>query len=467
MPELEDRIVAHHVGARGFGVALNCPPRLAKDLVHVVYEADAKCAQDMIAENRNEAFHILPYCLGAQDQPGKLFITKNPYASSIFKPNPDYAKYYCELHLHGEVDGVMLQGECYDVVYGNDFSVVETRDVVMRTLDGILEKGDAPPVLLPDFLSLDTQGSELNILKGGERAFRDHCLALATEIEFHPMYQDQALFSDIFDFALRHGFHFVGFTYLQEISSNRLPIGARAKGFVAFGDALFLRSIDSARSVGKSKSETYLALMKLAFIALNFGYLEYAMQVVDAAEAIKPDKALRDRLAARDCYGVLFALQQAVGELPPRLPYHERGEMTARRKAILERNASASLEGEQKAGITAAAERWRLEQQAQLEGRRVRNLAFTNPPAAAYKLLRYFLRAALKIPYADPEEARILASSPPEPASPQGTAAGVPRPSPAATPVETILEEYGYVWWADEVRRRRKSAEPCVAGEMY
>jgi len=111
MRELKDRIVAHHVGARGFGVALNCPPRLAKDVVHVVYEADDKCAREMIAQNKDEAFHILPYCLGQADMPGKLFITKNPYASSNLEPNPAYAEYYCELSLHGEVDGVLLQGE--------------------------------------------------------------------------------------------------------------------------------------------------------------------------------------------------------------------------------------------------------------------------------------------------------------------------------------------------------------------
>jgi hypothetical protein len=107
-------------------------------------------------------------------------------------------------------------------------------------------------------------------------------------------------------------------------------------------------------------------------------------------------------------------------------------------------------------------------QQAQLAGRRVRNLARTNPTAAAYKLLRYFLRAALKVPYTDPREAEILASIPPELlAVPPGVIASLPRPSPATTPVESILEDYGYAGWADEVRRRRKSAEPCVAGEMH
>jgi len=218
MPELEDRIIAHHVGGRGFGVAFNCPPNLAKHVVHVLYEADETCARKMIEENKNDNFHILPYCLGEHDRPGKIFITKNAYASSNLEPNSEYSKYYCELHLDCELDGVMLQNAVYDVVYGNDNSVVEVRGVDIRTLDSLMKAGEAPLGLAPDFLSLDTQGSELNILKGGAQTFHDHCVALATEIEFHPMYKGQPLFSAIFDFALHHGFHFVGFTYLQEIS---------------------------------------------------------------------------------------------------------------------------------------------------------------------------------------------------------------------------------------------------------
>ncbi|TMJ92075.1 MAG: FkbM family methyltransferase, partial [Alphaproteobacteria bacterium] len=336
MSELEDRIVAHHVGGRGFGVALNCPPNLAKHLVHVLYEADEICAREMIKENKNENFHVFPYCLGEYNRPGKIFITKNAYASSNLEPSQAYAKHYCELHLDGEVEGVMLQNAVYDVVYGNDNSVVDVRDVNICTLDYIMKATAVPQGLVPDFLSLDTQGSELNILKGGEQTFHNHCVALATEVEFHPMYKGQPLFSDIFDFALRHGFHFVGFTYLQEISPHRLPLGARAKGVVAFGDALFFRDIESVRAVARSQNELYLMLLKLAFIALNFGYLEFALQAVEAADATQADRQFRDRLLERDCYRLLDDLKRAVKELPACFPHVDRSKMIAERKAVLD-----------------------------------------------------------------------------------------------------------------------------------
>jgi hypothetical protein len=357
------------------------------------------------------------------------------------------------LHLDGEVEGVMLQNAVYDVSYGNDNSVVDVRDVNICTLDYLMKATTvSQEQLVPDFLSLDTQGSELNILKGGEQTFHNHCVALATEVEFHPMYKNQPLFSHIFDFALRHGFHFVGFTYLQEISPHRLPLGARAKGVVAFGDALFFRDIDSVKAVAKSQNELYLMLLKLAFIALNFGYLEFALQAVEAADAAKPDRQLRDRLLERDCYRLLYDLKQAVSELPASFPHVDRSKMIAERKAVLDRAQSQHAAVAQPAATPAPA--IASEPQPEQQNQRIRHLLFTNPGAAITKLVRHFRgpTAASSLP--------LTQASGPAPLA-------VPPPSPHSTPVETVLETYGYVWWADVVRRRRKSAEHCIPGLMY
>ena len=266
------------------------------------------------------------------------------------------------------------------------------------------------------------------------------------------MYKNQPLFSDIFDFALRHGFHFVGFTYLQEISPHRLPLGARAKGVVAFGDALFFRDIDSVKAVAKSQNELYLMLLKLAFIALNFGYLEFALQAVEAADAAKPDRQFRDRLLERDCYRLLYDLKRAVSELPASFPHVDRSKMIAERKAVLDRAQSQHAAVAQPAATPAPA--IASEPQPEQQNQRIRHLLFTNPGAAITKLVRHF-------------RARPAASSLPLTQASGPAPLTVPPPSPHSTPVETVLETYGYVWWADVVRRRRKSAEHCIPGLMY
>ena len=474
MPVLQERIVAHHVGARGFGVALNCPAKLAKHLIHVVYEADEQCAKEMIAENKDENFHVLPYCLGGSNQRAKLYICKNPYFSSNLEPNEAYAKYYCEIHLNGAVDGVDLQGECYDVDYGGDMRITRVADVAVRTLDEVLESGAVPRGCNPDFLSLDTQGSELGILVGGEKAFSEHCLALATEVEFHELYKDQPLFSDIFQFAHRHGFHFAGFTYLQEFSSYRLPIGARDKGFVGFGDALFLRRIESVRAMAKSEDERYLALLKLAFISLNFGYLEYAVQSADAAEAMAPSRSLRDRLAEQDCYKAVLALRAAVRELPPHYPYQERTPMTDEVKRLLARAAEqkSQIAAPEIADAAPPAPPPPSVVEQQTKAPRLRHLILSDPIAACRTAMTYLLQATLKVGYSeahgDEKQGVTMPEAPREAPTPEPVnQPSQSDPSPQMTPVEAVLEEYGYSWLADSVRRRRKSAESSVAGKMY
>ncbi|MBS0534437.1 MAG: FkbM family methyltransferase [Proteobacteria bacterium] len=458
MTPIETRIVAHHVGGRGFGVALNCPPDLSDEVVNVLYEADEVCARAMIAENKSGNLHVLPFCLGKGNGNGRLFITKNPYASSNFEPDSSYYSYYCELHLSGEVEGVMLNNAVYDVVYGNDFNVVEARDVQIRALDDILERKEAPDGLVPDFLSLDTQGSELNILKGGEQTFHNHCLALATEIEFHPMYKKQALFSDIFDFALKHGFHFVGFTYLQEISPHRLPLGARAKGVLAFGDALFFRNISSVRSIATSDNDLYVKLMKLAFVAMNFGHLEYAIQVLEEAALAKPDKSLCDQMAKRKWFTFLTDLHLAVSRLPRDLPHFDRTLMIKERKAILDRQLEGTPPATGTGTAGAGGPSNTTSRRPSVENARIRHLIFTNPWAAVTKLLHHF--GFVKVSETAPDGTHtMLDTQVPNPVTAPGSA--------ATTEVEAVLEKYGYSWWADTVRHRRKSAEHCIPGRMY
>jgi len=42
MPAIDHtKILAHHVGGRGFSVSFNCRPVFSDDVVHILYEADA------------------------------------------------------------------------------------------------------------------------------------------------------------------------------------------------------------------------------------------------------------------------------------------------------------------------------------------------------------------------------------------------------------------------------------------
>jgi FkbM family methyltransferase len=440
MPQGDAIIVAHHVGARGFGVAFNPPPVFNSDIAHVLYEADPACAEAMQAENQRKNVFVLPYCLGEQDGDATLHVTANPYASSLLSPSADYARYYCEVMLSGELDRVDVQGAYYDALYAKENEVVGIQPVRVRSLDSLAAEGALPLGRLPDFLSLDTQGSEHAILSGARGVIARSVLAIATEIEFHPMYDRQPLFSAVLDLANQCGFHFAGFTYLQEISPHRAPVGQRAKGFVAFGDAIFLRSLETLSFMGESPDERHLKALKLAFIALNFGYLEYALQALEYAAQCAGSEELVNRPNALGYARFLSTLHHAAREMPRIYLHSTRADLVDQLRSLQRRHPWI---GALRSRLRPLADRLRrLGQRAPLL-----RLALLLVLAATRLSRRAISRAVAFLAHLS------------RPAAAGGSENGSPLTA-RYTPLEAVLGKYGFNWIRDEVRRRRLAALP-------
>lgn len=78
--------------------------------------------------------------------------------------------------------------------------IVEKR--TMRTLDSLVAEYNLP---LPNFLKLDTQGSELMILRGGSRCL-EHAEIVLMEVSLHPMNAASPLIADVLAFMKERGF---------------------------------------------------------------------------------------------------------------------------------------------------------------------------------------------------------------------------------------------------------------------
>jgi hypothetical protein len=72
-----------------------------------------------------------------------------------------------------------------------------------------------------DAIKLDTQGSELDILRGAEKALQ-HCTLIIVEAEFNPLYEGQPLFCDIDRFLRDRGFALWRFNNLAHYSTGIL-----------------------------------------------------------------------------------------------------------------------------------------------------------------------------------------------------------------------------------------------------
>ena len=268
----ETRLSVHHIGARE---AVQSFPRLEQfesDMIHVLYDADTEClprVQQMFGNSESE-LHVLPYCFAGNSGPGMFNINYDQSTSSLLDLNAEYEGYY-------------IGSRDFDWLVSETLKTMEKRPVTTVTLDDIFIRGDGS-LQPPNFLSLDTQGSEYDILQGGIETLRKHVLGLELEVEFHPLYQNQKLFGDICDFLAMQGFHFVRFRdTFSEMSPFRADIGLRGEGFQISGDALFLKNPNNIYIDGQTNRT--LMLRKLAFISIVLNQFEYGLQCLLASSS--------------------------------------------------------------------------------------------------------------------------------------------------------------------------------------
>lgn len=76
-----------------------------------------------------------------------------------------------------------------------EITKIGERDIETRRLDDIAEVGDV------DYLKLDVQGAELDIIRNASQTLA-RTVVVHTEVNFVPVYEDQPLFADV-DIALR------------------------------------------------------------------------------------------------------------------------------------------------------------------------------------------------------------------------------------------------------------------------
>ena len=450
------RIVQHHVGGRGFSLPNYIPGSFALDFRHVLYEADASCAAAMQAEAAQSHLRdcrVLPYALGRARGQATLYVTSNPYASSTLRPNPAFFGYYAEVRYNVHFDkgksAESMEEDVYDVVYGDELKVEREVALELHALDDLMREGTVPGELAPDIVSIDTQGTEIDVLEGAVATIEAHALAIVSEIDFLPMYSGQGSLADVLTYGDRHGFVFAGFTETHDISPHRLPIGQRGRGFTAFGDVLLLRRLDVLRAACKSDAEFHLKASKLAFIAASFGRIDYAMQCLQAADAVLPPEDARDAewialsisLGKHNWYAFLRDLVSASGQMPALYPPAERREFRSHATDRPTSNAVVLQKPDRWLGRAQSILSW-IDRTIEGDRRRVRELVVRRPHAAILKSIYYLVfawahRRQVANLAAFGQQAVLLAEE--------------------YTPFEAVFACYGWSTLAHELRERRLS----------
>jgi hypothetical protein len=76
-----------------------------------------------------------------------------------------------------------------------------------------------------DVLKSDTQGFDLNVLRGFEKEFFDSCKVIIVELNFDNIYNGQASATEVIEFCHSHGYRLVGVYEIHRRTDNGIGWG--------------------------------------------------------------------------------------------------------------------------------------------------------------------------------------------------------------------------------------------------
>jgi FkbM family methyltransferase len=191
----------------------------------VAFELDEElCAE--LNRKANPGVQFYPAALGRRSEIRTLYRTVDPVCTSLYEPNAEFLKLYNNLEV------AMLES---------------TETVSTISLD---EFTAAQGIERVDFIKIDIQGAELDVLEGAPRALEE-TLAIVSEVEFVPIYLDQPLFGDVCAFLDARSLMFGRFLNMGGRSLKPMMIDndPNYRSQYMWADALFTRKLGALRAL--------------------------------------------------------------------------------------------------------------------------------------------------------------------------------------------------------------------------
>jgi len=232
------------------GAAGKIEPRwrnYVKNLNYIGFEPDARSRK--IISNKitdYKSYKILPYVLSDKVKTSTFNLCKKPQVSSLYKPNFYFLEKFPD---------------------AKRFEVIETVDMDCVSLDEL----NLPKI---DFLKLDIQGAENDVLKGANTMLKS-VLGLELEVEFIELYKEQPLFGDICKTLSNNEIEFIDFVNLSRWERK----AHNGHGQCIFGDALFLRTPEFLLNK-KSDIITWSSYIAILLIYRRFDLVEVVLTIL-------------------------------------------------------------------------------------------------------------------------------------------------------------------------------------------
>ena len=214
------------------GAAIQIIPRWKRidksNLKYILFEPNTN---EFVKLNNNKKYYsnykIYNVALSNNNKLLKLNLTKGIYQSSVLKPNFDLINQFQNPERYSIVGHEFLNAKKLDYFKIND----------------------------ADFIKIDTQGYNYEILKGASETLKN-VIGVETEVEFTEIYKRQKLFGDINLFLKKKNFDFVDFTILKRWNTSN----DQNYGRCMFGNTLFLKKPHEILKMKISKIIKYITI---------------------------------------------------------------------------------------------------------------------------------------------------------------------------------------------------------------
>jgi FkbM family methyltransferase len=217
-------------------------------------EACASANADIEARQVNWLEAHIPLALGKATSKSNLYVTSHPLCSSLYPPNANLINRFVGLP---------------EMV-----TLVNTEEVEVTTLDHFCQSEGIDAI---DFLQIDVQGADLDVLIGGEEILKT-VMGVQIEVEFAPIYEGQPLFGDIDSFMRQHGFILYGLGTVQRLRRFSPLFSKNFPGQVLWGEAYYIRDLLAESTPAAQKTPE--TLFKLACVSDAMKFYDYTLELL-------------------------------------------------------------------------------------------------------------------------------------------------------------------------------------------
>jgi FkbM family methyltransferase len=233
----------------------------APNLAIYGFDADVDACDEANLELRNR--HInwkelhTPLAIGNAERDATLYVTNNPMCSSLYPPNEVFLKRFWDL----------------SELMNLDFTV----EIETTTLDSFCENEGIQDV---DFLQVDVQGADLQVLEGASRLLKDSVLGVKIEVEPSPLYLNQPLFAEVDTYLRSQEFTLFDIIFARRARARSPIVSPAHPGQILWGDAFYFYDF-LREDLHISRPKTPAQLFKLACIADVMDFQDYALELLE------------------------------------------------------------------------------------------------------------------------------------------------------------------------------------------